>query len=286
MFKKIDLLFFSYVGLTSLVLLFSWNAFGNSWELLGTRGILIVLAIGIIFLHSTIQSKFTNFLRNAYPIALSGYFYSETVYYNKFALANIDPYLIKLEHWLFGVQPSVVFSEVFSNKLFSELMYFGYFSFYLLILGFVIYTFVKLPKERSELLFKLAAAMLLFYLFFGLLPSAGPQFYFSSPEKDLPTAYIFDKVMHFIQANAEQPTAAFPSSHVGISLIIMILLRKRAKTFFNIALPFVIILIFSTVYIKAHYVVDVIGGFLFAPIVLRLATALYRIPLYNKISQH
>lgn len=286
MFKKIDLLFFSYVGLTSLVLLFSWNASGNSWTLVGTRGFIVLLAIGIIYLHTVIKSGFTNFLRNAYPIALSGYFYSETVYYNKFALANIDPYLIKLEHWLFGVQPSVTFAKHFSNKLFSELMYFGYFSFYLLILGFVVYVFVKLPKERSELLFKLAAAMLLFYLFFGLLPSAGPQFYFSSPEKDLPTAYIFDKVMHFIQENAEQPTAAFPSSHVGISLIIMSLLRKRANVFFNIALPFVIILIFSTVYIKAHYVVDVIGGFLFAPVILYISTALYCMPLYNKISQH
>ena len=130
-------------------------------------------------------------------------------------------------------------------------------------------------RTGNELFFKLATTMLLFYLFFGFFPAAGPQFYFSSPEKDLPTAFIFDKIMHFIQ-QAEQPTGAFPSSHVGISVAVLVLLRTKAPLFFKIAVPFVILLICSTVYIKAHYVVDVIGGLLAVPIVLSIASYLYK----------
>lgn len=282
MLKKIDFLFFGYVFITTIFLFISWNQTPNSLALLNTRAIIVMSIIGIIYLNSKLKNSIIELIRNIYPIIISGYFYSETVFYNKFIWENLDQKLINIDQSLFGFQPSLVFSEYFSNRLFSELMYFGYFSFYLLIIGFVIIAYYKLTEESESLIFKLAASMLLFYLFFGIVPAAGPQFYFPSPEKDLPIAFIFDKVMHFIQANAEQPTAAFPSSHVGISIIILLLIRKRAQLFFKIAVPFVIILILSTVYIKAHYAIDVIGGILIAPIILYLASALYKIPFLNK----
>lgn len=282
MFKKIDYLFFGYVFITTILLFLSWNQWSNSFGLLITRGVIVSGVIGLIFLNSKTKSSILELVRNIYPIIISGYFYSETVFYNKFIWGNLDQKLIDLDQFIFGFQPSLAFSETFSSKLFSELMYFGYFSFYLLITGFVIIAYYKLKNESEVLIFKFSAAMFLFYLFFGIVPAAGPQFYFPSPQKDLPVAFIFDKIMHFIQANAEQPTAAFPSSHVGISIILLILLRKKAPLFFKIATPFVVILILSTVYIKAHYAVDVIGGIIIAPIVLYLASILYRIPVFNK----
>jgi membrane-associated phospholipid phosphatase len=190
---------------------------------------------------------------------------------------NFDPLLIRLDQAIFGFQPSVLFSEYFSHPIFSEIMYAGYFSFYLLIIGFIIALYVKKDAHFTENIFKFTAAFFLFYLFFGIFPSEGPQFYFDSPNKDLPVAYLFDSIMHFIQANAEQPTAAFPSSHVGLSIIILILSKKSIPKFYKISLPFVILLILSTVYIKAHYVVDVIGGIIIAPIIVYLATLLFNL---------
>ncbi|CAM1354014.1 phosphatase PAP2 family protein [Tenacibaculum insulae] len=282
MFKKIDFLFFGYVFVTTLFLFFSWNQSTNSLNLLLTRGLISASIFVLIFINSKIKNSLVKLIRNIYPIILSGYFYSETVFYNKFIWQNIDQKLIDLDEFLFGFQPSLLFSKTLSSKLFSELMYFGYFSFYLLIIAFVIIAYYQLKEESTELIFKFSAAMLLFYLFFGIIPSAGPQFYLSSPEKDLPVAFIFDKIMHFIQANAEQPTAAFPSSHVGISIIIILLLRKKTPLFIKIIFPLVILLILSTVYIKAHYAIDVLGGIIFAPIMLYLASILYKIPIYNK----
>lgn len=281
MFKKIDYLFFSYVFITTILLFFSWNQSPKSLELLITRGLITVSVLGIIFLNNTIKNSILELIRNIYPIIISGYFYSETVFYNKFIWDNLDQKLIDIDQFIFNFQPSLVFSEVFSNTWFSELMYFGYFSFYLLIVSFVIIAYYKLKEVSNELIFKFSAAMLIFYLFFGVFPAAGPQFYLSSPEKDLPTAFVFDKIMHFIQANAEQPTAAFPSSHVGISIIILLLLRTKVPLFFRVAIPFVLILILSTVYIKAHYAIDVICGIIIAPIILYLTSVLYKISFFN-----
>ena len=271
--KKIDYLFFGFVLITTILILFSGPE--NILELLLTRTFIVTAVIALLYLNIRVNSIVLKLLRSAYPILVSMLFYTETVFYNKLFFNNLDNFLIDLDAKLFGFQPSIKFSEFFSSPLFSEFMYIGYFSLYILIIGFVFIAFFKLKHLSEELFFKLAATMLLFYLFFGIFPAAGPQFYFSSPEKDVPSAFVFDKIMHFIQ-KAEQPTGAFPSSHVGITLIILILLRKKARLFFKIAVPFVVLLFFSTVYIKAHYAVDVFGGILFTPIILYLAGVLYK----------
>ena len=161
-------------------------------------------------------------------------------------------------------------------------MYLGYFSFYMLILGFTLYVFFRRKEYFIQTVFQLSASLYIFYLIFSLIPSAGPQFYFSYPENVLPDAYIFDHIMHFIQRTSEQPTGAFPSSHVGVSLIILIISRKNAPLFFKIAWPFVIIILLSTVYIKAHYVIDIIGGVIIAPFILNLSDFLFRLPASKK----
>jgi len=277
--KKIDVLFFSYVGISTVLLLISWNQSTNSMNLLLIRTGIVLVTIGLIYANSKIQSTFLNLLRNIYPILLSVYFYSRTVFYNKFLFSDLDTYLINIEEYLFGFQPSLKFSEYFSSNIFSELMYIGYFSFYPLIAGFVLYLYFKKSPEFTMLIFKLSASLLLFYLIFGIFPSAGPQFFFSAVDRTPPDAYVFDKIMHFIIKNGDQPTGAFPSSHVGISVIILLLSKKSVPIFFRIAWPFVIILILSTVYIKAHYAIDAIAGIIIAPIILYIASQLYRIPL-------
>ena len=275
--KRIDILFFAYLLFSTLFLILSGDS-AYQINLIIVHGSITMFVIGLVILESKTFHPFIKLLRDTYPLILSGYFYSETVYYNKFFFSNFDPLLEKIELAIFEIQPSLEFSQYFPNRLFSELMYFGYFSFYLLILSFTLYVFFKRKEYANKAVFQLSASLYIFYFIFIIIPSAGPQFYFSSPENILPKAYFFDHIMHFVQALAEQPTGAFPSSHVGISIIILIISRKNAPLFFKIVWPFVLLLILSTIYIKAHYVIDVIAGLLIAPFILYLSNILYRFP--------
>jgi membrane-associated phospholipid phosphatase len=66
----------------------------------------------------------------------------------------------------------------------------------------------------------------------------------------------------------ERPTAAFPSSHVGITTILMFLAwRTRCKPLFWVMMPFYILMCFATVYIQAHYAIDVIAGWISAIVI-------------------
>ena len=54
--------------------------------------------------------------------------------------------------------------------------------------------------------------------------------------------------------------AAFPSCHAAISILALIQTFKYSKPLGLIFLPFVVLLLFSTVYIYAHYAIDTIVG--------------------------
>jgi len=275
--KRIDILFFAYLLFSTLFLILDGDA-AYQVDLMIVHAIIAMFIIGLIILNSKISHPFIKLLRDIYPLILSGYFYSETVFYNKFFFSNLDPLLEKIEVAVFGMQPSLEFAIYFSNRLFSELMYFSYFSFFLIILGFTLYMYFKKRDDFNKANFQLSASLYFFYIIFIIFPSAGPQFYFPSPQNSLPEAYVFDEIIHFIQRNAEQPTGAFPSSHVGVSIIILMISRKIAPVFFKVAWPFVALIILSTVYIKAHYAIDVLGGLLIAPFILYLSNILYRFP--------
>ena len=281
---KIDFLFLGFLLTTTILLICSWNQTENVVDLLTTRGIIFVVSLTFIFLNPILKSSLFSFLRNIYPVLFAGYFYTETVYYNKLFFNNLDSIFINLDESLFGFQPSLEFSKSFSSSWFAELMYFGYFSFYFIILGFIIIMYFKHKKFFVENVFKVTFSLLFFYFLFAIFPSTGPQFYFNEIERVVPmNGFIFQDIMHAIQAGAEQPTGAFPSSHVGVTVAILILARKKLPLFFKFCLPLTVILILSTVYIKAHYAVDAVFGLLIAPIIVYLATVMYNYPPKKKL---
>ena len=200
------------------------------------------------------------FFRNFYPLLFLGFFYSETDYYNNLIFENFDHALVNIENLLFSTQPSLQFSELISNKWFSELMHFGYFSYYLMIFGIPLLFYIKARDEFEKTMFITILSFCLYYLTFIVFPSIGPQFYFPVEQRIIPDGFLFQKLMDIIIAIGETQTGAFPSSHVGIVIILLIVIRKRFKNLFYVLIPFAIILIFSTVYLKAHYAIDILAG--------------------------
>ncbi len=129
------------------------------------------------------------------------------------------------------------------------------------------------------------ASFIIYYVIFIFVPVAGPTFYYHAvglsdiakgvfpPMHDyfnyctdcLPTPGYTDGIFYHLvedaKAAGERPTAAFPSSHVSISTVCMLLAwhsgnRKLTYTL----LPFYIFLCLATVYIQAHYLIDALAG--------------------------
>ena len=141
-------------------------------------------------------------------------------------------------------------------------------------------------------------AFFLYYIIYIFLPVVGPQFYFqavgieeiqqglfpalgtyfSSHTEMLPPPGwadgLFSRLVAMAHEAGERPTAAFPSSHIGISTIVMMLAYRHVPKILFVIVPLWALLCCATVYIQAHYVVDAIAGLISAPIALWAASRL------------
>ena len=87
---------------------------------------------------------------------------------------------------------------------------------------------------------------------------------------------FFTELVNMAQRAGERPTAAFPSSHVGVSVVMMILALRGSKKLFFGLLPFFILLCCATVYIKAHYLIDALTGAVTGVLTYIFTSWLYR----------
>lgn len=247
--------------------------------ILWNRGIFM----GFVCIYLILQKLFSkqkHIISLIIAYAFLGVIYKETAIIHPLFFKPIDPFLMQVDEFLFGYQPALEFSQKFPQKWFSELMFFGYFSYYLTPLA-VIFALRNQPQQKiNQFGLILIGSFVIYYLIFILIPAIGPQFYWNSENNYVVSQGLLGDIIKIIQTHGEAPTAAFPSSHVGISVIILLWLYAHHKKLMWYILPFAIVLIFSTVYIKAHYAIDVIAGFLSGIIIYLITND------YNKRSKN
>ncbi len=283
---KLNLVDFStiaYIVITTVLVLLFFNDIENPIYHIFMRIGFFGVLLASIYIRENYKHQLTVLLSSLIPLAFLGYFYNETASFNHLFFNNFDGTVSQLEFNIFNIQPSVVFSEVFNYAWFSELMNFGYFSYYLIIFGTPILFFYKKPEYFQKMLFVLLTSFYLYYILFIIIPVVGPQFYFKGELAVFTIQGPFGHLIKFIQETGEVPTGAFPSSHVGISLLIGYYVFKYFREYFIFTSIIITILIFSTVYIKAHYVIDVLTAFIVTPIFYYLSNKLYiSLPNLNK----
>jgi membrane-associated phospholipid phosphatase len=190
---------------------------------------------------------------------------------------DYDRIFISIDRWMFGVNPTQWITQ-FAHPLITEVLQISYFSYYILfiMLGVELYRRYTI-KEFDHGAFLVVYGFYLSYLGYFLLPAVGPRFTlhdFYATNRELPgllfTPWIRDFVnagesISFQMANASEfvQRDVFPSGHTQLTLIVAYLAhRYKLKTRWIISVlgGFLII---GTVYLRYHYVVDLLGGALF-----------------------
>ena len=191
---------------------------------------------------------------------------------------DYDHVLISIDRWLFGNDPTVALFNI-ANPVFTELLQIVYGTFFFLpvILGINL----LLQKRFFDFEYSTFIIVLGFFLsFIGYLifPAIGPRFTihnFDTTNIELPGLFLTNFLREIVNAGESIPTGTlnpadvvqrdvFPSGHTQMTLLVMYLsvrFNVSSKYFF---IPNGLLLIFSTVYLRYHYVIDLIGGFVFA----------------------
>lgn len=271
-------------------------------SILGGRLAIVVGTIILFWLYTKRPCHATYHLRVIFQVALLAYWYPD-IYNLAGQMPSQDHLLAEIDQTVFGYQPAVTFSQALPGAFWNELFNLGYFSYYLMIASIVLLVIVKRPRRFDRVTFIVMSTFFMYYVVFLLFNSAGPQFYFNHPDVDVANGVFpdidawfkdhntlnhtsqitgpFSYLVHLVQ-ESEQPIAAFPSSHVGASTIILLLTFRLKKRWGLLMLPFWFLLCLSTVYIGAHYVIDVIGGLVSAVLFLLVASKLYKTSLFKR----
>lgn len=283
----------AYTVLTSVYIAFTYNRLHDAAGMLWGRGQAVIMMLALWGVYRLLPCRMTLFFRVAGQLLMLSWWYPDTFEMNRI-LPNLDHIFAQAEQALFGLQPALVFSQQFTSPVLSELLTLGYVSYFPMIAAVTLFYFLFRYEEFLRASFTIIASFFLFYVIFIAVPAAGPQFYYPAVGLDQIAAGVFPSVGdHFDRIvfsmydpdimmpspgwkdglfyhllvethNAgERPTAAFPSSHMGITTVVMWLAYKgRSRSLFFTLLPLAVLMFFATFYIYAHYAIDAIAGVL------------------------
>lgn len=187
---------------------------------------------------------------------------------------DIHHHLVAADAWLFGTQP-VVWAEQFITPARTEVFSAFYGSFFLIAPSLVL--LLLLTGRRAEARVALLGLIVCFYtgyVLYIVFPAAPPRLYLASLgafTRDLKGGTMgitaFQNALISMVPN-EASRAAFPSLHAGVSLLTLVYAWRYVRWY---VLPLGIVvtgLLASTVYLRHHYVVDLVAGAALVPWVL------------------
>ena len=288
-----------YNAITTILIVLLYSRMDHPGMMLLERAGIVAITFGLIYLYQKYPCRLSAFVRMVVQMSFLAYWYPDTFEFNRL-FPNLDCFFASAEQWLFNCQPSVEFSKLCPDIWFSEPFNMGYFAYYPLIAIVAIYYFVFKFEWFEKASFVIVTSFFLYYLIYIFVPVAGPQFYFPAIGMDNVEACNFLSIGDYFNHNAillpgpnfeqglffdlveasqevgERPTAAFPSSHVGISTILMIMAWRVNKKLCYGLTPFYVLLCCATVYIQAHYLIDVFAGWISAVCIYILSTWMYK----------
>lgn len=226
---------------------------------------------------------------SAYPLVLftfkQVYFLIRPLHHGK----DYDALLAAIDHALFGLHPTQWLARM-ANPYVTELLQIAYTLFYVwfLVLGIELYR----KRRFASFRFTIVYGFLISYVGYLLLPAVGPRFTlhdFARINTELPGVLFTPALRVFVNffesiqpgmtgaaALASAQRDVFPSGHTMMMLLMMVFacrekLQTRGAVWITGSL-----LIFATVYLRYHYVVDILAGALLALLCLYTAPGLQR----------
>lgn len=267
-----------FLGITLLLVIFFYPRFPHGSRLLARFIPLILLALALSKVRRRWGgAKTIRFLCDFSPIFFVIAIYEWLADLIPYLCPNMDDLLIRIDLALFGVHPTVWLERI-SRPWLTELLSSVYASYYFVPVTLItILYFWGEEREFSLTIFTLLLGYYISFLGYIAIPSIGPRFTLASvQEVPLRGGSIAEFVMHTLDLLERNKWDCFPSGHTQMVLISLWFAFKYKRVLYWTYLPIVITLIFATVYLRYHYVVDIVAGFAFAGGTLLVGPAIWR----------
>jgi membrane-associated phospholipid phosphatase len=273
--RPADLLTISYQLIVLFIIMLHFRAIHNVFYFVVFH---ILIIIFLCWLAFTDDSPFLKWLKNWNPVLIIPMNYSELHYMvHNVHPRDFDSLLMQIDYRIFGFHPTV-WMESWANPWLTEYLQVVYATFYFLPFILVIYLLKKnqIPDFRY-FIFVIVLGYYVSYLGYFSVPALGPRFTLDHLQTNPVTGiWLTDILRNTLNRLESIQRDAFPSGHTAVTLLTMYYAWKYSKTYFWILMVVGTSLIFSTLYLRYHYAVDVLAGFIVAGVIVAVAPLLYR----------
>ncbi|HXX58183.1 MAG TPA: phosphatase PAP2 family protein [Thermodesulfovibrionales bacterium] len=273
---SVTVLFLAFLLAVSLI--FS-RALPHAYGLILTYSLLLIVQIMLVRSPAPAGGNgVTGFVRNLiFPVV------SVLIIFNSLEMLvhdlhprDIDQALIKLDYLIFNGYPTIIL-EALQRPLLTDVLQVAYSTYYFLPISLGLLLMLrKRDGEFERTLFLILLCFYLSYIGYMLFPALGPRYTMDHLQgSELRGAFAAEPIQRVLNGLEGIKRDAFPSGHTAVSLVVSFLAFKYHRIFFYLTLPVIALLIFSTVYCRYHYVVDVLGGFILAALTCMMGERYY-----------
>ena len=189
----------------------------------------------------------------------------------------LDEYVLDLEQYIFGVQPTL-WLEGYTTPALTEWMMFSYVIYvpmYPVLCGIIYYLRGGLAME--DYFFALGFTNILCDIGFILFPVAGPLPIIGHLYSVPLDGYVWTYFGELMRKYLHYPGGTIPSPHCAAATIMWIMAYRYYRPAFYVLMPIMLSLYVSTFYGRYHYVTDAVLGVAVAFVALALVPFLIRL---------
>ena len=158
---------------------------------------------------------------------------------------------------------------------FTDLVYAGYVSYYLLLVGSVVVVWFHRRDRYDGAVLTVLSGLYFSFAGYVAFPTSGPRLP-AELESSLGGGAVSEAVRAFLRTAEYTTLDAFPSGHTACALVAAFAVGRAAPRWLWLFAPWTALMIFATVYIHVHYAFDVLGGLALAALVIGLDRPLRR----------
>ena len=262
--KSYEKVFVAYLLITAVLSLIAYERLDN-WYVIVLNHLLLVAAVYAIHSIPAQGKPLLRIFKDFYIFLYFPFLFKELSSLSRALFPYyLEPFLIASDRLFFGLFQEV-FTTLHGNKLVNEFMAFSYGLYYILVPGIGIYLYIKRPFGQFEAFaYRFVATMFFCYFLFILIPVRGPHHSAFQANPQALEGYVFFNLIGLLQKYGSTVGAAFPSSHVAGTWIAFFTLRRLNEKLYYLLLPLMVSLTISVFYLRYHYVLDALGGYLVA----------------------
>lgn len=271
----IDKLFITYIAITGFLLALCIRHRPTAWILVAAH----VAAVVSILVLTRYSSQPALVVRHWYALIYVPFCYKEVPYIiSALGLPSVDSLLARWDLTMWKSDP-VFWPDILQNPFLTEFLQLVYFMFIpsVIILGFL-YWYQRPSREFRLCTFLVAITFLITYLGYIALPARGPRFMdYASHHPTLQGLWAFRFFQGSLDSLEGWQYDCFPSGHVAVMIVCAYAARKLPSFVFWAYCILAALIAFSTIYLRYHYMIDVLAGALLAMLLIALGPSIYRV---------